>query len=581
MGARSIIDVDVNDDRFKAFLDLYSKYESGLKKAAPHWKASERSAEAAAQATAHITAETKKQATLQQQVARAREKADRDAEKAQRKRLDDAKKRMDNIRDTTKSIAGFLASGTANLVKWVGIGGILTGLLGAGGLFGLDRLAASVGDARRSAQGLGITSGQQKAFGINFGRYVDPNSNLNAIAEAKSNYANRWAFSAMGVNPNGKDPAQLAVEMALKAKQVFDKGDGSQQYAQAHGLLQFYSMDELRRLHSISMKELNSAEHGYGRDARALALGDGTQRKWQDLSVQMERAGAQIKNVLVDGLTPLVGPLKELSSAVAETLKSLLQNPHLKDWIKDFGEGIEALGQYLGSDKFQTDMKEFAENVALIAQKIVDALKFLNLIPSDRDTSGSGSPDRAEAGKVVGGILNRGGAGATEFLTGGGVAKATRSVEQYFEKTQGWTRAGASGIAAQFQAESGMNPFNVGDHGAAYGIGQWHPDRQADYERLFGHSMRSVRDRDRAFAEQLWFANYELTKGKYQKVGAAMRVEKDSEVAGAMGSMYYERPKNKEAEARSRGALAHRIEFTINNQTGGNANVQANQAAAR
>ena len=46
----------------------------------------------------------------------------------------------------------------------------------------------------------------------------------------------------------------------------------------------------------------------------------------------------------------------------------------------------------------------------------------------------------------------------------------------------GWNQAQATGIAANIQAESNFKPDASGDGGKAYGIAQWHPDRQQEFQ---------------------------------------------------------------------------------------------------
>lgn len=118
---------------------------------------------------------------------------------------------------------------------------------------------------------------------------------------------------------------------------------------------------------------------------------------------------------------------------------------------------------------------------------------------------------------------------------------------------QGWTREQAAGIVANLQAESNFKPDAIGDGGQAYGIAQWHPDRQANFQKFAGHSIRGS-----TFEEQLKFVQWELTHTE-SAAGNQLRVADTAREAGAAVSKYYERPADREGEAARRGERAEQI----------------------
>ena len=129
----------------------------------------------------------------------------------------------------------------------------------------------------------------------------------------------------------------------------------------------------------------------------------------------------------------------------------------------------------------------------------------------------------------------------------------TRQAMDYFVG-QGWTPAQAAGIVANLQRESGLRTGAVGDGGQAFGIAQWHPDRQANFARFAGHSIR-----ESTFAEQLAFVNYEMTRGAETGAGNRLRGATDAGTAGSIVSRYYERPADASGEASARAATARQI----------------------
>ncbi|MGN8278161.1 phage tail tip lysozyme [Pseudomonas sp. SMN5] len=135
---------------------------------------------------------------------------------------------------------------------------------------------------------------------------------------------------------------------------------------------------------------------------------------------------------------------------------------------------------------------------------------------------------------------------------GGGEAVA--AVVDYF-MAKGWTQDQAEGIAANLEQESGFKANASGDSGQAYGLAQWHPDRQAEFAKQYGKDIRNSTG-----AEQLEFIQHELTKGNERAAGKSLRTATSSYDAAAIVSREYERPgiddKARDREAASRGDRA-------------------------
>lgn len=131
-----------------------------------------------------------------------------------------------------------------------------------------------------------------------------------------------------------------------------------------------------------------------------------------------------------------------------------------------------------------------------------------------------------------------------------GAAAKDAAAMAYFQ-SQGWTKEQAAGLVANINRESGMRADAVGDGGRAYGIAQWHPDRQAEFARLFGKPMQGS-----SVEEQLAFMHYELTRGNEIAAGNKLRKASTAYDAAASVSMNYERPANRNSEASLRGGMA-------------------------
>ena len=120
----------------------------------------------------------------------------------------------------------------------------------------------------------------------------------------------------------------------------------------------------------------------------------------------------------------------------------------------------------------------------------------------------------------------------------------------------GWSEAMIAGALASGSAESGFDPLAVGDKGNARGMFQWHPDRQALFEKMFGHAVGLGTPE-----EAIQFANWEMygEGGDRRGAGPAFRDSKDAMTAGYHFSHDYEGASGllgRTAEAGKRGLAA-------------------------
>lgn len=137
---------------------------------------------------------------------------------------------------------------------------------------------------------------------------------------------------------------------------------------------------------------------------------------------------------------------------------------------------------------------------------------------------------------------------------------------------RGWTAQQASGIVANLMQESHMNPYAVGDNGLAYGIGQWHLDRQDDFKRVFGHDIR-----ESTLDEQEKFFDWELRSGKRmtRDAGGMLSNANSAADAGAIVSRYDLRPRDTALQMSERGKLAQEVLAGWQSANGGTGTGQA------
>ncbi len=116
-----------------------------------------------------------------------------------------------------------------------------------------------------------------------------------------------------------------------------------------------------------------------------------------------------------------------------------------------------------------------------------------------------------------------------------GGSSASRAVD--FFTGRGWSKEQSQGLVARLMKESGLDPRAMGDGGAAAGIAQWHPDRQANFKQYSGKDISQS-----TLEDQLGFVNYELTQGTEKRAGTMLKGTTSARAAEGVAAGYYERP---------------------------------------
>ena len=265
--------------------------------------------------------------------------------------------------------------------------------------------------------------------------------------------------------------------------------------------------------------------------------GDAARRFMAKLRLLDDRVSA-VGNVVGEKLIDVLGPHMDAAAA----------------WFERNADEIAAAVGWIA------DMVVKASNIILpIIDKILEGWKAI--IKLGQDAMAMVPTEILDKGfaKLDKGFEWLGIKGAVHDMLGLGEAKPTsKNLDpvRFFEGL-GWSRAQAAGIVANLQAESQMDPKAIGDNGKAVGIAQWHPDRQAEFKRVFGKDLK-----DASVEEQMKFVHYELMHGAEKKAGALLKATQNADQAGQVVSRYYERPANADFEAAKRGAAAAQIAQT-------------------
>lgn len=393
MANTSIFSIDIDDTKAKAYFALVEKYQKNLAQLPGMWGK-------VALAEQPVVAAMAAQTQLLTSVLEGEKRVANEAQRAERSWL--------GISSYVKGSAKDLASMTLTLAKWTGIAGSLGAIFGA---ISLDRIAGAVAGTRRAATGLGISYGQQQAFGLDLGRFVDPGSVLGASRNALYDVTNPAfvALRAAGVNPQG-NAADTAAALLEKLPGLFAGTPRGLVLPRAHalGINQFLSDDDLIRFLGANPNERKTQIGQFKSDSQNLDLQQKVQRGWQDFLTALERAGLGIENVFVKGLAPLVqgpngGPLGKLAESVERAAQTFLSGAD--KWIGPLGDAIEKFAKYLTSDDFTNDLESFKQDIGDIASAISDAASWIRSITpggAKGDTIGGAAISGAKKGAAYG-----------------------------------------------------------------------------------------------------------------------------------------------------------------------------------
>ncbi|QPW09138.1 lytic transglycosylase domain-containing protein [Klebsiella quasipneumoniae] len=388
MVAKSIVDIDVNDDKFVAFMERFREYQSALDDLPEAWRVAAVGIGESSKQTEKAKGEAKELGAEFNAVAEAILTINSGIDRLNAN-LEDSNKKQDEFnkkagqgqgfinqaKKDAKELAGHIKESTASLLSWGGIVGIFTGVLGVGGLFGINRLAATTGAQRFTSLGLGTSIGALDSTAINYQKALgNPAGTLGAIRDSQMDLSKRWTFQAMGINNPDQDPAKLLPQMIRNARDIFVKSGSTLQGANAYGLTNFFTLDDLNRFKNMSDEEITAMEKRAQQDARMLQITDQQARQWQDFNVQLDYSSQSIRNTFVRGLGPLTPQLSKLSDALAGAINTVLKSPELGKWIDALAGGIERFGNYLASPAFTNDVESFMSGVKKLALTIMDVI---------------------------------------------------------------------------------------------------------------------------------------------------------------------------------------------------------------
>lgn len=277
------------------------------------------------------------------------------------------------LKETTRVASGLFSTALSWGTKLAAFSAIGTG--------GFGLLASRAGQSLTSAQGLGISRAEQQAANVTYGgRISGINGILSDLNAAKYdvNSPTRRFLQSNGIDytksPAENLPAFLnAVEKILS--QHKDAGAGLtavQAYGANINSTQASQINFNRELLPLLAKQFQSNSNMFG-----TQLPDTTLRNYQVVSSHFEKNAYTISNAFLTTLERLTPGLTKFSDAITAGITKFISGPNGKELFNTIGKGLESLAKWLGSEKFQTDLKNFVELISNFVKAIANVVSWI------------------------------------------------------------------------------------------------------------------------------------------------------------------------------------------------------------
>lgn len=494
-----------------------------------------------------------------------------DAQEKARKATAEATKDTRAASEVFKKFSGSLSSVRSSFLS---LRTIMTGfLVGAG----ISRLTESVTKISNLSQITGQSVGSIRALGNVFEQLGysagEANGTIQSISDALAN-ANYGGASPGALIPflnfgiqtkdkdgNPRDAAEMLLELGDAVKKSSATIMEARMKLKAMGFgnadIAFMTADNAREM--LAQQRANAeAFEKQAEEARKLnGFIKELEQTFTSLGVQALPVVEPIVKDVTDGLQKLVAVANEHPEGAQMAIKAIGAAALLaKGPVGALIVALEALREwYVKAKDWLANGNEIQKNVVSgeYEGNTVDPSNY-NVDPKSEKTGDWGTGFyKTTSGWLDSGIKAFKDAWGEDPVVGGvpgnnGKNKASQAIDFFVSK--GYSADEAKAITANLQGESSFDEKAVGDGGKAYGLAQWHPDRQAQFRKLFNKDIRAA-----TFQEQLEFVDWEL-RNTHQKALREMRKARTlGDKTGAI-TRYYEIPADIAGASAKRAQIA-------------------------
>lgn len=391
MANKSIIPIEIDDSQFKTFYELFQQFQDKLGELPEDWKHVNETATLGHEAMAGAAGALLESMIQAKEHTRELALNMKDAVEAQKQfRLTTSEG------ETGLKKMGLEAKELANTIFGIGKFLFKLSVLGlgaaAGGMFGVDKLAERAVSNQRSARGLGLTTGQLRAFQTDFGsRYMDDNV-LESVANARNDPTGRVylqrALNVPDAQIDRTDTGALAAQLAIKVHDWWastPQGQHNEAFFQSTGFEQSgISLDLARQLGNTNRDELVRAHEQYKTDAGALNVNDRNTDALYGFTRQLSLAGATLETLITNKLSRLGEPLGAFIGSLEKDAEILINGVLTPKNLEAVASGLHTLADYLGGENFKSDVQSFVAGFKKVADTITSFAGTISQFSSDK-----------------------------------------------------------------------------------------------------------------------------------------------------------------------------------------------------
>jgi len=379
---RSVIDIDVHDEKWKKFTESFKDYQDSTAKLNEVWKHFDVAVNKPRMATE----------ALDKAIGRAHKSSEAMAKTWAKvgESIGHSDKKLSRFERTIHGVERGL-SRVARIGLSLGKFALAAGGIGfAGGLFGMDLLANSAMQRQKTARGLGMPIGQVSAFKTYMEPYLaNPAGTLAAIINARRTTQGMAALSALGFQPNEYDNPNLnrmkfSEQVAERVRSLYLNARRNEPNVPIESILKAYhvqalgfSAEDARRLANTPQAQLRASFGHMAGAARQLQVPERLATEWANLSVQLKRAGIAIETALTDRLAKLAPLIGTMSADIVKFIDRFVNSKEVGRVITDIANGLKSFDQFLESDKFKKDMDTLGDSAMVAARDVLKLGSFI------------------------------------------------------------------------------------------------------------------------------------------------------------------------------------------------------------